>query len=43
MKCARNSVGNEIDPEYFKLGVRRVKTHASQSNFFANTPRVEVR
>lgn len=43
MKCARNSIGNEIDPEYFKLALRRVKTYASQSNFFADSPRVEVR
>ena len=44
MKCGRHSIGNELDPEYFKFGVRRVKAAAADlDTFFARPPKIEVR
>lgn len=44
MKCGRNSIGNELDPEYFKLGLRRVKAEAAElDTFFAKPPKIVVR
>jgi DNA modification methylase len=35
MQGNRNSIGNEVDPHYFKYGVRRVKGEMDQGNMFA--------
>jgi site-specific DNA-methyltransferase (adenine-specific) len=44
MKCARHSIANELDPEYFDAGVRRVKAAvASLDTFFGRPPKIEVR
>jgi len=44
MNCGRNSIGNELDPEYFKLGVRRLKAEAANlDSFFGKPPKIEVR
>jgi len=44
MKCGRHSIGNELDPEYFSLGARRVKAVAADlDTFFGRPPRIEVR
>jgi site-specific DNA-methyltransferase (adenine-specific) len=44
MKCGRHSIGNELDPEYFRLGVARVKAAAAHlDTFFGKPPKIEVR
>lgn len=44
MKAGRNSIGNELDPHYFKHGIRRVKAEMSQdTNLFETTSsRLEI-
>lgn len=42
MKCGRNSIGNELDPNYFKLGVDRVKRETTNLSLFADPPLVIV-
>ncbi|MBI3326707.1 MAG: site-specific DNA-methyltransferase [Nitrospinae bacterium] len=43
IRSGRNSIANEIDPEYLRLGVERVKGEAEDiSGLFGMPPRVEV-
>ena len=43
MRSERNSVSNEIDPSYFKLGVGRVKRELNQlSSLFGGSVNIEV-
>lgn len=34
----RNSIGNEIDPEYFRLAERNIRQEIAQTSLFTNTP-----
>ena len=43
MKCGRNSISNEIDPEYFEAGKQRVLQEADKAGgLFSTAPQVEV-
>ena len=43
MKAGRNSIANELDPEYFRLGMARVKREAyNVAGLFGNSPQLEV-
>ncbi|MBI4583982.1 MAG: site-specific DNA-methyltransferase [Planctomycetes bacterium] len=43
MKVCRNSIGNELDPQYFKFGANRVRQEAQELHgFFSALPQVEV-
>mgnify|MGYP003483581300 CR=1 FL=1 len=42
LKAGRNSIANELDPKYFKLGVDRVNGEASNLRLFGPAPRVEI-
>ena len=43
IKATRNSIANELDPEYFRLGVERVKSEAySVAGLFGKSPHLEV-
>lgn len=43
MKTQRNSIGNEVDPTYFKSGIARVKVEAtSQGGLFRNSPAIFI-
>lgn len=43
MKARRNSIGNELDPKYFGLGVCRVKEElVAYADLFESNPRIEI-
>lgn len=43
MKAKRNSIGNELDPEYFEMGRRRVGAQADEmGGLFETSPLVEL-
>lgn len=43
IKATRNSIANELDPEYFRLGVERMKSEAySVAGLFGKSPQLEV-
>ena len=43
MKCGRNSINNEIDPEYFEAGKQRALQEADKAGgLFSTAPQVEV-
>jgi DNA modification methylase len=42
LKTARNSIANEIDPEYFRLGMERVNGEAANLKLFGPAPRVQI-
>jgi site-specific DNA-methyltransferase (adenine-specific) len=43
MKCGRHSIGNELDSEYFRRGVARVKAAAANlDTFFGRPPKIQV-
>ena len=43
IKAGRNSIANELDPEYFRLGVARVKSEAyNVAGLFGKSPQLEV-
>ena len=43
MRCGRNSINNELDPEYFEAGKQRVLQEADKAGgLFGTTPQVEV-
>jgi DNA modification methylase len=42
MKCDRNSVGNELDPEYFRDAERRIKREVAQFRLFEQVPNVSI-
>ena len=42
MKAQRNSIGNELDPEYFRVGEKRVRQQISQPGLFSVPPRLEI-
>jgi DNA modification methylase len=43
MKCGRNSIGNELDPDYFKDGVDRIHAEASNHELFSSGAEVVIR
>ncbi len=42
LKAGRNSISNELDPKYFKLGVERVNAEANNLKLFGPGPRVDI-
>jgi DNA modification methylase len=43
IKATRNSIANELDPEYFRLGMARVKREAyNVADLFDKSPQLEV-
>jgi modification methylase len=43
IKAGRNSIANELDPEYFRLGVERVKSGAYDfAGLFGKSPQLDV-
>jgi site-specific DNA-methyltransferase (adenine-specific) len=42
LKAGRNSIANELDPKYFKLGVERVNAEANNLKLFGPAPRVDI-
>lgn len=43
MKARRCGIGNELDPDYFQMGIERVKKEASSiPGLFGRVPRIEV-
>ncbi len=38
LRANRNSISNEVDPEYFKLSVRRLQTALAQGSLFPDGP-----
>lgn len=43
IRAHRNSIGNELDPEYFDKATKRVKKYASQAELGLDHPIVEVK
>lgn len=43
MKADRNSICNELDPEYFKLAQRRIRGELEQSGMFRVDPELAIR
>jgi len=43
MMCDRNSIGNEIDPEYFRLAERRLRGEIAQGRMIGDSPTLTVR
>jgi site-specific DNA-methyltransferase (adenine-specific) len=42
MKAYRNSIGNEVDPEYFKMSRRRVAAEIEKHVLFGEVPRFHI-
>ncbi len=42
-KANRNSIGNELDPEYFEIGRRRLRSEFSTPSIFDEKPTMEIR
>lgn len=42
IRAERNSVGNEVDPQYFRFAERNVRQHVSQSSLFTSAPELMV-
>ncbi len=42
IRAGRNSIGNELDPKYFKLAVDRVTAEVAQCSLFGAGPTLEV-
>ncbi len=42
IRTERNSIGNEVDPQYFRLAERRVREHVSQSSLFTTAPELII-
>jgi len=43
MTARRSGIGNELDPEYFQMGIDRVKQEANTiPGLFGRTPRIEI-
>ncbi len=43
IKAGRSSIANELDPEYFRLGLERVKNAAyGMSGLFGKAPKLDV-
>lgn len=38
MKCHRNSIGNELDPAYFAMAEKRIKSEIERTQMFADGP-----
>jgi len=43
MRCDRNSVGNEIDPEYFTIAEKRIRSEMAEGRVLGGTPSFTVR
>jgi DNA modification methylase len=43
MKCGRNSIGNELDPNYFQDGLARIQAEAGNHELFSADAEVFVR
>lgn len=43
MKCHRNSIGNELDPAYFAMAEKRLKSEIQQAPMFADGPSLVIR
>ena len=43
MKCGRNSIGNELDSDYFRYGIARLEAEASNHELFAPDAEVIIR
>jgi DNA modification methylase len=42
MKCGRNSIANEIDPDYFQFGLRRVEAESTNHDLFSNAANIVI-
>jgi modification methylase len=43
IQCDRNSIANEVDPEYFRLTKKRIQTELSQGKMFRHAPTLVIR
>ena len=43
MKCGRNSIGNELDPDYFREGLDRLQAEVANHELFSSDSEVVVR
>ena len=43
IQCDRNSIANELDPQYFKLSETRIRTELSQGRIFRHAPTLVIR
>lgn len=43
MKCGRNSIGNELDPDYFRDGIDRIQAEAANHELFSSGSEIVVR
>jgi len=43
IQCDRNSIANELDPEYFRLAEKRIQAELSQGKMFRHTPTLIIR
>lgn len=42
IRAGRNSIGNEIDPHYFRLAERKIREEIAQLSFFAKVPELTL-
>jgi site-specific DNA-methyltransferase (adenine-specific) len=42
IRAERNSIGNEVDPQYFRLAERNIRQEIAQTSFFTNPPELIV-
>lgn len=42
VRAERNSIGNEVDPQYFRLAERNIRQEIAQTSFFTNPPELIV-
>jgi DNA modification methylase len=42
MRAGRNSIGNELDPKYFKMAAARVSAEVAQGSLFGQGPTLEL-
>jgi DNA modification methylase len=43
IQANRNSIGNELDPEYFEASLRRIRQADGSPSIFGDAPEIEVR
>lgn len=43
LRCHRNSIGNELDPDYFAMAEKRLKCEIQQAPMFADGPSLVIR
>jgi len=43
IRCNRNSIANEVDPEYFRLAEKRIRAELAQGRVLSETPTLTVR